>query len=617
MSIIRLLPESIANQIAAGEVVQRPASVVKELMENAIDSGASEIALLIKDSGKSLIQVTDNGCGMDEADARMAFERHATSKIKAASDLFDLHTKGFRGEALASIAAVAQVSLLTRNTENDIATRILIEGSEFKKVEPATANVGSTFAVKNLFYNTPARRNFLKSDAVEMKHITEEFIRVALPHPDIHFKLQHNNHIIYDLRSSNPRQRVVSIFGKNHNEKLVPVSEESLMLNLSGFVGKAEVTRKTRGEQYLFVNRRFVKSNYFNHAIVKAYGDLIAPNSYPFYVLMMEVEPDRIDVNIHPTKTEIKFQDEKALYQLIQASVKKALGIYNVKPTLDFEQPPVPITHVDRSTEIKAPQIQINPEYNPFKGGYTGTPTPKPQQAPEALKDLYKIQQEFDVDWKKEESNRPTQQRIEPQDKEPDTTPVSPTEQPSREEFIQVAQRYILTKIRSGFILIDQQRAHQRVLFEGYLAKLASGTSPSQQQLFPERIHIPAKNRDILEHSKETLERLGLQFSFFATDEIVVNALPEGLVMRDMHGFLEEFFEHMHAPKVSGAFGFQEKLAYSLALSGSIRYGRTLAFNEMQTLVGDLFACSNPKQAPNGKACSVQLDVNDIEKLLN
>ncbi|TXC78679.1 DNA mismatch repair endonuclease MutL [Luteibaculum oceani] len=626
MNIIRLLPDSIANQIAAGEVVQRPASVVKELMENAIDSGATEIKLLVKDSGKSLIQVSDNGCGMSEGDARMAFERHATSKIKNADDLFNLHTKGFRGEALASIAAIAQVELKTKPKQDAVGTRLIIEGSEFTLQEACTCSNGSSFAVKNLFYNTPARRNFLKSDAVEFKHISEEFIRVALPHPEIKFKLEHNKQVIFDLPAGNLRQRVVGIFGKNYNERLVPVEEESLMLNLSGFTGKAQFCRKTRGEQYLFVNRRFIKSNYFNHAIVQAYGDLIDSGSFPSYFLMMEVEPNRIDVNIHPTKTEIKFQDERALYQLIQASVKKSLGIFNVKPSIDFDQGEVPITPVNKGDKIAIPQIKVNPNYNPFKRESFSNSERTTTKAPEKLKELYDIEREFNVDWKKEEAVRPTApiEWTEKESKEQDNSrkdlyEASLGESPDRdkEEFVQIGQKFILTKIKSGFILIHQQRAHQRVLFERYLTKLASGRSGSQQQLFPERIKINPSDYQLLMDSKEDLEKMGLQFEQFSEDEIVINAVPEGLEMSKLSAFMEEFIELLKMPKLNANYNFQEKLAYGLAACGSIKTGRQLSFTEMQALVGDLFSCKNPQQAPNGKACSVTMSTNDIDKLFN
>ena len=611
MNIIRLLPESIANQIAAGEVVQRPASVVKELIENAIDSGADQIKLLVKDSGKSLIQVADNGCGMGEGDAKMAFERHATSKITNAADLFNLHTKGFRGEALASIAAIAQVELKTKQKGEDLGLRLIIEGSEFTLQEACTCADGSSFSVKNLFYNPPARRNFLKSEAVEFKHITEEFIRVAIPHPDIHFKLEHNKSLIYDLPSNNLRQRIVALFGKNYNERLVPIQEESLMLNLSGFIGKASFCRKTRGEQYLFVNKRFVKSHYFHHAITQAYGDLLESGAHPSYFLMMEVEPDRIDVNIHPTKTEIKFQDEKALYQLIQASVKKSLGIFNVAPSINFDTPPVNLNPLQRGQEVAIPQIRVNPSYNPFKQNQGLKPS---AEAPQKLDALYQIEREFKVDWEKEEAIRPTQSSFD-EGEQNSSENASGSSAVEREDFIQIANSYILTKIKSGFILIHQQRAHQRVLFERYLAKLASSRGGSQQQLFPERLKVSPQDYAMLDQARPDLEKMGLQFEQFSEGEIVVNALPEGLEPSKLQDFMDEFLELLCHPKHGNNFSFQEKMAFSLASCGGIKRGRKLKFAEMQGLVGDLFACSNPIQAPNGKPCSVTLGVEDLDKL--
>ncbi|MGB0166107.1 MAG: hypothetical protein ACPF8V_04565, partial [Luteibaculum sp.] len=371
------------------------------------------------------------------------------------------------------------------------------------------------------------------------------------------------------------------------------------------------------GEQYLFVNQRFIKSNYFNHAIAKAYEDLIDPQSFPSYFIMMEVEPDRIDVNIHPTKTEIKFQDERALYQLIQASVKKALGVFNVKPSINFETPAVPLSPVSKNQEFKVPPIHINPSYNPFKKQAAGS-TPS-AEAPRKLKELYDIEQEFQVDWKKEEAVRPTEhvdEREIERSQENNNIPKREEEQ-VEEAYLQIAQSYILTKIKSGFILIDQQRAHERVLFERYLSKLAGERKSSQQQLFPERIQLGAKDVTLLSSCKETLEAMGFQFEFFSSDEIVVNALPEGLMMSGVSAFMDEFLEHMHAPKLSKSFGYQEKLAYSLALSGSIKKGRVLKYQEMQSLVGDLFACTNPKLSPSGKTCTVQIGVEEIEKLFN
>ncbi|HXC06766.1 MAG TPA: DNA mismatch repair endonuclease MutL, partial [Bacteroidia bacterium] len=491
--IIRLLPDSIANQIAAGEVVQRPASAVKELLENAIDSGSEQIILLVKDSGKTLIQVIDQGSGMSDADARMSFERHATSKIRNADDLFSIHTKGFRGEALASIAAIAQVELKTRKPDMELGTCILIEGSEVKSQETCACAAGTSIAVKNLFYNVPARRNFLKSDAVEFRHIMDEFERVAIAHPEIGFTLHHNSTEIFNLPKSNLRQRLVALFGNPYNARLVPLKEHTQILGMSGFIGKPEFAKRTRGEQFFFVNRRFIRNAYLHHAVQSAYSELLPKETFPSYFIFLEVDPKTIDINIHPTKTEIKFEDERTIYALLRSTVKKSLGQYNISPTLDFNQEMsinLPLNPENRP--VIAPEIKVDKNFNPFRN----EPKEKDSPAPDYLKNMA---------WDKQYSRHAYNQldlinKEEPQKEVPGGEEQQTmngewdqeTDQSQGRKTFQLHNRYILAHIKSGFLLIDQQGAHERILFERFLEAMKEHKAFSQKNLFPESIQFSA-----------------------------------------------------------------------------------------------------------------------------
>ena len=446
--IIKLLPDAVANQIAAGEVVQRPASAVKELLENAIDAGADRIQLLVKDAGKALIQVLDNGCGMSPTDARMCFERHATSKIKDAADLFAIRTKGFRGEAMASIAAIAQVELKTRRVEDELGTLVEMEGSTLQKQESIACAAGTSISIKNLFYNTPARRNFLKSNSVELRHIIDEFQRVALAHPDLFFSLHHDGNELFHLPASSLKQRIVHVFGAGYNQKLVPVTEETSIINIEGFVGKPEFAKKTRGEQFFFVNRRFIKDAYLNHAVALAFEEVLSRDSFPLYVLFIEIDPAQIDINVHPTKTEIKFQDERAMYAIIRSAVKRSLGRYNIAPTLDFNQETGFSQMITQQSpeDIVAPSIRVNPNFNPFAASVDSTPS---------RHHMGQTREKIEQDWSgihellKSSPNTPNELNF-------GAALADPLPQIGEKQLVQLHQRFILSTIKSGFMLIDQ-----------------------------------------------------------------------------------------------------------------------------------------------------------------
>jgi len=495
--IIQLLPDSVANQIAAGEVVQRPASAVKELIENSIDAGADKIQLIVKDAGKSLIQVIDNGAGMSVTDARMCFERHATSKIRKAEDLFAIRTMGFRGEAMASIAAIAQVELKTRRHEDELGTCITIEGSEVLSQEACSANTGTSISIKNLFYNTPARRNFLKSNSVEMRYIIDELQRVALAHPEIFFTLHHNGQEVYHLPGTTLKQRIIHLFGNNYNERLVPVEEDTNVINLRGFVGKPEYAKRTRGEQFFFVNNRFIKDAYLNHAVLMAFKELLPEDTFPLYVLFIDIDPSKIDINVHPTKTEIKYQDEQTIYAIIRSAVKRSLGRYNITPSLDFDQEnsiehlvtPIPIE------EIVPPTISFNPNYNPFNNDrqveqdapvYRSSSDYRSSPIPSNWDTLYEITKK-DVN-------------IQQQVYEEKSIAVDEQElnKPSERQLFQLQNRFILSQIKSGFMLINQQAAHERILYERFLQQLQNHSGVSQQSLFPESVTLNSSDFELL-----------------------------------------------------------------------------------------------------------------------
>ncbi|WP_272148777.1 DNA mismatch repair endonuclease MutL [Tenacibaculum aiptasiae] len=618
--IIQLLPDHVANQIAAGEVVQRPASVVKELIENSIDAGATSIKLLLKDAGKTLIQVIDDGKGMSPTDARLSFERHATSKIKDAQDLFNLNTKGFRGEALASIAAIAHVELKTKQEDEELGTQIKIEGSKITSQDAVSTSKGTSLAVKNLFYNIPARRNFLKSDAIETRHIVDEFQRVALAHPDISFLLHHNNNEIYHLKKSNLRKRIVAIFGNKMNEKLVPISEQTDIITIKGFVAKPEFAKKKRGEQFFFVNYRFIKSSYLNHAVVNAFEGLLEHGSHPSYFLYLEVPANSIDINIHPTKTEIKFDNEKALYAILRATVKHSLGQYNVSPVLDFDRDATLDTPYDYSKKSTSPAsippITVDPTFNPFKTetSYKSTPTPSVSSSPSNGSGSMSYQSNFKKDTGSWEALYT------------DTTPITPIKQEQLFETqqetetgktFQIQRKYLLSSIKSGVVLINQSLAHQRILYEEFLENITVKEASSQQLLFPVSISFSTSDIEMLQSIKSDLESAGFMFDEFTKDSVVIAGIPTSITESQITLILEQLLDDIKLEVPDTSFSHFDVMAKSFAKSLAIKTGTVLSVKEQENLVNDLFSCKEPNTSPLGKPTFKTLTLNEIDTIFN
>ena len=611
--IIQLLPDAVANQIAAGEVIQRPASVVKELVENALDAGATEITINIKDAGKTLVQISDNGCGMSPTDARMAFERHATSKIRKANDLFCIRTMGFRGEALASIAAIADVELRTKRTEDEVGTFIHIVGSEVKAQEPAGINNGTNFMVKNLFYNVPARRKFLKANSTELKHIIWEIQRVALPHPDIKFSLIHNGTPLYELPKSNYRKRIVDVFGKNLNHSLINVKEETSIVKIHGFIGQPKYARKTMGEQFFFVNGRYMRHPYFHKAISQAYEQLLPPDTFPSYFLFLEINPEEIDINVHPTKTEIKFENERDIWPIIHAAVRESLGKNNVVPSIDFDQSgsidiPVPRKNAD---EIRFPDIKINPDYNPFdteKSGSGGSYRPSTS---------FREKKNLD-NW--EDLYSGAQLKLKPEPNEPESLPenddlyAGTQEQFSGKKVMQLKQRYILTPVKSGLMVIDQKRAHERILYEQFMEVLKSDSVASQQQLFPQTIELNPADAAILRTILKDLLSLGFDIREFGKNTFIVNGTPGMLDVGSPEMIVEKLLEEYKNSPVDARTKAREQIAISLAKASALDYGAELKQEEVDHLIDNLFACSTPNYSPDGKKVLTIISTEDIEK---
>jgi len=600
--IIHLLPDAIANQIAAGEVIQRPASAVKELVENSIDAGSAAITLIVKDAGKTLLQVVDNGCGMSETDARMSFERHATSKISSVDDLFAIRTKGFRGEALASVAAVAQVELKTRRQEDEIGTEILIEGTEVKSQEPCSTPPGTSISVKNLFYNVPARRNFLRSNHVEMRHILEEFQRIALAHPDIFFSVFNNDIEVFHLKPGNLRQRITSIFGANYNERIVPVNETSGVVKITGFVGKPDFAKKTRGEQYFFVNNRFIRNNYLNHAVFANYDELLPENSYPFFVLFIDIAPASIDINVHPTKQEIKFEDEKLVYGFVRAAVRHALAKYSVTPTLDFDQE-------DSFNQLQQQRFQQQQERRFL-------PSAPVESAPQ--KDFYqKNEKTSTAGWEQlyEAALKPDEEVTVLSRLSLSETEEEEILQKAQTQPIQIHNRFILSQIKSGFIVIDQQAAHERILFEKYLRSLNQHVQGSQKQLFPKTVNFSPDDAVLLRQLLPEINALGFDVQEFGNEAFVVHGLPSDIEEGDEQEMLERLLENFKNNLDLLKFDRRQGLARSLAQQASIKAGKQLSVKEMQTLIDELFACEQPYSAPNKRNTFLTFDFDELEKL--
>jgi DNA mismatch repair protein MutL len=591
--LIKLLPEHVANQIAAGEVIQRPASVVKELLENAIDAGAQQVKLILKDAGKAFIQVIDNGKGMSASDAKLCWERHATSKINSAEDIYNIRTMGFRGEALASIASVAQVEMRSRRAEGAVGTLIQIEGSDIRKVEEAAMNPGTSISVRNLFYNIPARRNFLKSNPVETRHIIDELMRAALANPETGFSMHHNDEEVFDLKPGDLRHRISELFGNKQPADLLALSEHTSIVNVTGFVGGPSLARKNRGEQFFFVNRRYIRDPYLNHAVVNAFESLISKEQYPFYVIHFDIDPSLIDVNIHPTKTEIKFEDEKSIYQIVRAVTRKALGQHYHIPTFEpasedsFLRLP---SHPGPVTEERIGDISPSPD----RGSFTRHAASSDWQ------------QLFDVI-----RNTGNPQPSAGEERETLLPPESPTR-----NIMQLHHTLILSQVKSGIMLIDQQAAHERVLYERYCAALESAPLPSQQKLFPKAVTLAATDEHILREILHEIRSLGFDINELGRNTFVVNGVPSELNDHPEQELVDKLLEQykQHAGNIHGK---KERVARAIALRAAIKAGTRLSHEEMTTLIDQLFACRTPDYSPDGKRCVVTLRLEELMTMLS
>ena len=607
-NIIQLLPDHVANQIAAGEVVQRPASVVKELLENAIDAGASQIKLITRNAGKTLVHVIDNGSGMSDSDARLSFERHATSKITSAEDLFCLNTKGFRGEALASIAAIAHVELKTKLRGKSLGISVKIEGSKLKSAEEVSTSNGTSVSVKNLFFNIPARRNFLKSDPVELRHIVDEFHRVAMAHPQINFSMYHNDNDLFDLRSETFRQRIIHIFGAKMNEKLMPVLEDTELLKISGFVGKPEFAKKSRREQFFFVNHRFIKSSYLNHAISSAFDGLLLPNKFPSYFLNLEVDTKSIDINIHPTKTEIKFDDEPTLYALLRAAVKHSLGQFSVAPALDFERDPSMDTPYRQNlNNVISPKVEVDPSFNPFRTQAKFS-TRNNISNPEGL--YLGLESRSNSDF-----NPIVESQF-----ESDALQSSIFEKESFESAqntFQLHNKYIVGTIKSGLVVIDQNRAHERILYEHYLEQITLKDPVSQQLLFPLRLEFSTHELSVLKSIQPQLIQAGFKFSAFVSDSLELAALPVGVQDAFVSNIFDQLVSDIQNEVPDFNFSQSDLLAKSIAKSLATKNGKKLSTQEQEFIINALFACKEPTFTPFNKTIFITLEGSYLDSKFN
>ncbi len=598
LDIIKLLPDSVANQIAAGEVIQRPASVIKELIENAIDAGATQIDLIVKDAGRTFITVIDNGCGMSETDARLCFERHATSKIKSADDLFAIKTMGFRGEALASIAAVAQVELTTRRKEDEVGTKIRIDGSKVMEQLPKPMSVGTNFTVKNLFFNVPARRNFLKSNEAELRHINEEFFRITIMNPEIGFTFVSNDKELFHLYPGTLKQRIVGLFGKDYDGKLLPVNQITETVTIDGFIVKPEYSKKTRGEQYFFVNRRFIKHAYLHHAVENAYKELIPQDCLPGYFLNIQIDPREIDINIHPTKTEVNFIDVKLIYAIMHSAVRKAIGQNNLAPTLDFDINPNMGIDFGAASQMNRPVItpktDFDPTFNPFKIN----PIKHQQQnwriAYDTSGDVVG-NTNFDED---NEENKPLDEE-------------------QKSLFIQLKQSYIVTAVKSGIIVVDQHLAHERILYEKYLKEMETEMNVSQQELFPHHISLNINDASILKEIKPELERIGFRIEAMNNTTFVINGTPVDCKGSDVISIIDRILEDYKNNMSGNQSDRKLNLARSLASQMAVKSGKTLSTLEMQDIIDRLFGCAVAEVSPNGRKIFTIINVDDIKTRLN
>lgn len=594
LDIIKLLPDSVANQIAAGEVIQRPASVVKELMENAIDAGATQVDLVVRDAGRTLISVADNGCGMSETDARLCFERHATSKIRCADDLFSIRTMGFRGEALASIAAVAQVELSTRRKEDNVGTKIRIEGSKVLEQSPKPMSAGSSFMVKNLFFNIPARRNFLKSNDAELRHINDEFFRVTMMNPQVGFSYISNDKELFHLYPGTLKQRIVGLFGKDYDSKLLPVNQVTESVAINGFIVKPEFLKKTRGEQYFFVNSRFIKHSYLHHAVENAYKELIPQDCFPGYFLDIQIDPKEIDINIHPTKTEVNFIDIKLIYAIMHSAVRKAIGQNNLAPMLDFDIDPNlgidfgEASRMDRP--LVQPKVDFNPSFNPFKV------TPIHHQNKN-----WRIA--YDTSGDVVGNSVP--------DKSDNASDVLSDD--SRSLFIQLQQSYIVTAVKSGLLVVDQNLAHQRILYEKYLREMDNSSNASQQELFPQHVSLNVNDASILRNIKPELERIGFRLEEMNPYTFIINGTPTDCKGTDAVSVIERIIDDNKTCAVVGVSERKLCLARSLAAQMAVKPGQPLNACEMQDIIDRLFGCAVSEIAPNGKKIFTIIHSDEIK----
>lgn len=601
--IIRLLPDSVANQIAAGEVVQRPASAIKEMLENAIDSGADTIELIVKDSGKTLIQVIDNGCGMSPTDARMSFERHATSKIKEAADLFKIHTFGFRGEALASIAAIAQVELKSRRHEDELGTHIIIEGSAVKSQQPCACSAGTSISVKNLFYNVPARRNFLKSDQAEMRHILDEFHRVVLVNPQIAFTLNSNGKIIFKLPATNLKLRISNVFGANFHERLLPVNQESNVVKISGFVGKPDSARRTKGEQFFFANNRFIKHPYLNHAVEEAFSELIPEGYFPTYFLFLEVDPASIDINIHPTKTEVNFQEHQVIYAMIRSAVKQAIGRFSFSSTLDFETEQSFQTYFPKDKPLVEPGIHVNTGYNPFAKNNQPELRLSPKTEKEDIAGWEKL---FDTGSLPMPGNQQPAATL--------TIGADFNQEQTGRGFMQLNGRFVVTRVKSGLMIIDQQAAHERILFEKLTEKIELKRVHSQQLLFPVTVNLSAPDAELAGELKNDFASVGFQIEHFGGNSFIIQGVPAELKDENVQALFESVLETFKHNQLGLKIDKQQNLLRSMARNMAIKPGKVLVSEEMQSLVDDLFACQVSNISPSGKNTILMIGTDEIEK---
>jgi DNA mismatch repair protein MutL len=608
--IIKLLPDAVANQIAAGEVIQRPASVVKELVENAVDAGATNIQILIKDAGRTSIQVIDNGCGMSPIDARMAFERHATSKINDAKDLFAIRTLGFRGEALASIAAVAEVKLRTKPLEDELGTEIDISASSFVSQEPVACPSGSNFLIRNLFFNTPARRKFLKANNTELKHIINEFQRVVLTHPEIEFSLHHNNLEIYNLPQSIFRQRICNVFGKSINQYLVPINADTSIVKISGFIGKPEAAKKTAGEQFLFANKRYIRHPFLHRAIMKAYEQLLPADAIPSYFIYFEVDPETIDINIHPTKTEVKFEDEQSIFQILLASLKEALGKFNIAPSIDFNiDTSVDIPVVRKGDTVRPPTIDINPDYNPFNlDSNRSYRHPQPsEQEKNNLDNWEKLYEGFEnKDETVGSSNKQTEiYNAEGTDSYSDSRNFN---------TFQLKNKYILTPVKSGLMIIDQKRAHERVLYEKYLSLIHYQQGITQRSLFPESVDLTLPEIECLKDISEDIKALGFEAEIVDDTKVEIKGYPSDAVAVNIPVLFKEIIQACMEENADFEASKKEKIAIQMAKAAAVPYGKSLTHEEMNELVDHLFGCSMPNFSPTGKTVLQIFNLEEIDK---